>query len=698
MNRHTINLSLIALLAGVLFSFVAMSQPGSWVQTQGPSGGNITALAVTPAGTVLAGTEEGIHRSTDGGATWKWASATMTYRSVSALARDSSGAVFVGTGQGKIYRSTDDGVSWQDIPGTSSTSIIALCCKAPATLWLTRWNLGISRTTDNGAHWQALDSGLTDKFVLSLLVEDGGFALAGTMTGVFRTTSGGVVWAPNGLTGSSVYSLARHPGGNLFAATPVGIFRSTNNGDDWTKADNGAARSIVIDTSGLIITGMFSGEARRSTDGGTSWNSTPVSPTGVLTPVTLSPSGHLYAGSPGMGVYQSTDKGITWLPKRDGLAASIVSALLRAPDNSLYAGTDGSGLYRTTDGGTSWLFVPTTPGAYKVMSLALDDSGKILVGTWGYGLLRQSGTGGTWQTITYGYFYCVVTSPGGVILAANDVGKVLHSTDYGKTWSTDSVGNGPLLSVADGGDGYLYAGLFQQGLFRSSDNGKSWTAMNSGLSNPIVRGFLVRPGGVLFAGTDGGLFRTTDRGESWAPVTSGLFLVRSMLPIGANQIVGVGWRGVSFSSDGGASWGMVNAGLWPAEARSIAIDATGYLYAGTANAGVFKSSLTTSVDGHGESSVPAECSLRQNYPNPFNPTTGIRYSIAGSGGQGSGAIEVRLVVYDLFGREVAVLVDEKKAPGSYTVRFDGNGLASGVYFYRLQAEHFVETKKLLLMR
>jgi hypothetical protein len=96
--------------------------------------------------------------------------------------------------------------------------------------------------------------------------------------------------------------------------------------------------------------------------------------------------------------------------------------------------------------------------------------------------------------------------------------------------------------------------------------------------------------------------------------------------------------------------------------------------------------------------IPQGFSLHQNYPNPFNPTTGIRYSIAGSGGQGSGAIEVRLVVYDLFGREVAVLVDEKKAPGSYTVRFDGNGLASGVYFYRLQAEHFVETKKLLLMR
>jgi hypothetical protein len=56
------------------------------------------------------------------------------------------------------------------------------------------------------------------------------------------------------------------------------------------------------------------------------------------------------------------------------------------------------------------------------------------------------------------------------------------------------------------------------------------------------------------------------------------------------------------------------------------------------------------------------------------------------------------VVYDLLGREVAVLVDEKKAPGSYEVQFDGSGLASGVYFYRMQAGDFVQTKKLCLIK
>ena len=88
---------------------------------------------------------------------------------------------------------------------------------------------------------------------------------------------------------------------------------------------------------------------------------------------------------------------------------------------------------------------------------------------------------------------------------------------------------------------------------------------------------------------------------------------------------------------------------------------------------------------------PIRFLLDQNYPNPFNPETGIRYQVSGSS-------DVKLVVYDLVGREVAVLAKERKAPGSYEVQFDASGLASGVYLYRLTAGEFVETRKLLLLR
>jgi ligand-binding sensor domain-containing protein len=700
MNRNMLNPFVTVLCAGMLVQQSAISQPGSWVQTAGPAGGNVTALVVTQSGSVLAGTEEGVLRSTDGGASWIWSSTNMTYRSVSNFARDSSGGVLAATGAGSIYRSTNDGVSWQGIPGPEAGSIYGLCCRDTATLWVSAWGGGVRRTTDHGVHWQALDSGLTNKYVLSLLVENGGFALAGTVTGAFRTTNGGVVWdsAAHGLSGASVYSLARHGSGDLFAATSLGTFRSTNNGDIWTKADALPARSLVTDTTGLIIAGTFSGQSRRTTDGGTVWNSAPVSPTQTIVTLACSPSGAVYAGSGGMGVYRSTDKGGAWSPRRDGFVASIVTALLRAPDNSIYAATDGSGLFRTTDGGASWTIVPTTPDTYKFYSLAVDDSGKILAGTWGYGILRQPGTDPSWNPMVYGYFFCVATSPGGVILAGNDVGKVLHSTDYGKTWATDSVTDQGVFSVADGGDGFLYAGSNQKGVYRSSNSGKTWIQRNTGLANLSVRGFLVRQGGLLFACTDGGLFKTTDRGESWSSVVTGLTSLRSLLPIGANRIVAVGWKGVSFSPDGGTSWGLVNDGLWPADVRSIAIDAGGYLYAGLANAGVFKSVAATAVDGDIQPPVPAGCGLWQNYPNPFNASTIIGYTIAGTRHEALGTSWVNLSVYDMLGREVAVLVNEKKDAGAHEVRFDASDFASGIYFYRLNAGGFIQSKKFVLLR
>ncbi len=96
--------------------------------------------------------------------------------------------------------------------------------------------------------------------------------------------------------------------------------------------------------------------------------------------------------------------------------------------------------------------------------------------------------------------------------------------------------------------------------------------------------------------------------------------------------------------------------------------------------------------------------LYQNYPNPFNPATKIKFSVSSSpqtplltkeGGRGEA---MTLKVYDILGREVATLVNEKKEPGNYEVTFDGSKLSSGVYFYQLKSGQFVQTKKLLLIK
>ena len=83
--------------------------------------------------------------------------------------------------------------------------------------------------------------------------------------------------------------------------------------------------------------------------------------------------------------------------------------------------------------------------------------------------------------------------------------------------------------------------------------------------------------------------------------------------------------------------------------------------------------------------------LYQNFPQPFNPTTTIKYQIAN-------IRFVKLKVYDVLGNEIATLVEAEKSAGNYEVEFDGTGLPSGIYFYKLQAGNFVETKKMLLLK
>ena len=92
-----------------------------------------------------------------------------------------------------------------------------------------------------------------------------------------------------------------------------------------------------------------------------------------------------------------------------------------------------------------------------------------------------------------------------------------------------------------------------------------------------------------------------------------------------------------------------------------------------------------------EPAVNTSLYLSQNYPNPFNPTTQLRFSIRESG-------FVQLTVFDILGREVARPVNERLAAGQYTVTFNASGLASGVYFYRLQAGHFVESNRMLVLK
>jgi hypothetical protein len=199
----------------------------------------------------------------------------------------------------------------------------------------------------------------------------------------------------------------------------------------------------------------------------------------------------------------------------------------------------------------------------------------------------------------------------------------------------------------------LFAGTFGGGAFLSTNNGTSWTAVNTGLTSNVVKSLAVSDTN-LFAGTLGG--------------------------------------GVFLSTNKGTTWAAVNAGMTYTDINSVAVLNTN-VYAGTLARGVWRRPLAEMITSVEMLSVdaPTDFSLSQNYPNPFNPATAIQFSLPSKS-------FVSLKVFDVTGRELAILVSEELPAGTYLQRWNAACLASGAYFYRLQAGSFNETKRLVLLR
>ncbi|MCZ6774902.1 MAG: T9SS type A sorting domain-containing protein, partial [Ignavibacteria bacterium] len=200
--------------------------------------------------------------------------------------------------------------------------------------------------------------------------------------------------------------------------------------------------------------------------------------------------------------------------------------------------------------------------------------------------------------------------------------------------------------------------------------------------------------------TINGIYKSTDAGMSWTlKTTSGVQVAFNNFSIAGARVWSLhgvpdpftGYRRMKHSTDLGETWTLQPLAIpeaptgvsFASQTDGWAITARTILHTTTGGVTSVVSPLTLDR--------PATFRLEQNYPNPFNPSTTIRYQLPKD-------VYVTLKVYNLLGQEVATLVNEEKGAGSYHVEFDGEGLASGMYLYRIQAGDFVDTKRLLLLK
>jgi photosystem II stability/assembly factor-like uncharacterized protein len=693
-NYSIVLTSLVYILVGTNTAF------SQWVQTNSFYGGYFTSFAVYNT-TIFAGAYgDGLFFSTNNGASWtKTNLDDGTWINALAVSPNGTGNVniFVGANGGAVGEkkgvilSTDNGRTWTEATtGLTNTNVTALAVLSNRTggtdLFAATNGGGLFRSSDNGTSWTESDSGLGHPYIATLIVSGTNIFAGANYGGVFVSTNNGTNWSlvGSGLTNDHITALTvSEDGTSLFAGTDGGgVFLSTNNGAYWTSASSGLTNSHVraLVVSGKnIFAGTDGGGVFLSTDNGTTWN--PVN-TGLNFPYVRAfgvvPNGtagiNIFAGTWGNGIFLSTNNGANWTSVNSGLICRCVNTLA-AYDSNIFVGTNGCGAFESTDDGASWSQINggvTFPNVYALGVVPNDHGGKNLVAGSG-GIFLSSDNGSSWILTTPNYrpgdvhaFAMLRSESGETKIFAGDnnmdnpnahVVQIYLSKDEGFTWVQFGVDiNASRVNALAVSDTNLFVGTDNRGIFLTADGGMTWTPRNNGLTDACINALTV------FTDSAGNV-------SIFAATNSGIFV----------------------STDNGLSWNLAYADPVSTQAQALAICRRDML-AG-ASAKVWKrplSEMVTAVETKGNNFL-TQFSLSQNYPNPFNPSTNISFTILSKS-------FVSLKVFDALGREVSVIISEELSAGSYLRSWNAQGMASGIYFCRLQASSFTETKKLVLLR
>jgi hypothetical protein len=697
---RTLATAFVLTLLTVVVSGAARAQ---WVQTNGPYGCSVSSLVVNGTD-VFAGTEYGIYHSTDDGASWYTSNNGLTHSSINAIAKVDAN-IFVGTGGGGVFLSTNNGVNWTAVNnGLPSGDFAATAFAVSGTnLFVCASPWGIFRSTNNGSSWVPVD-GLTSEYI-SALVTSGTNILAATADGqgVFRSTDNGSSWMPanNGLPYGGYYFSHLAASGTNLLASGGGVFRSTNNGESWTAANAPFSNvTVMVQVDSELFAGTHEG-IYRSTDSGESWTQNGLA--GRLVSSLVHTSTNLFVGT-SAGVFRSNDNSANWTPVNNGLMSTVNA--LAVIDSILFAGIN-DGVFRSSNNGANWILNDSGLVGLNISSLAVSDT-DLFAGTDFNGVFHSTNYGLSWTAINNGLpigFSGNALAVSGMNLFAGTRSSsgqgIYHSTDNGTTWIQTAVNWQCVRALAINGT-TIFAGLHgfdgrmpvPHGVKVSTNNGSTWAY--HGLDTFFIDAFGVSGTSVFAGGMRSGIFLSTDNGANWAMTGLNTYSISAFVVSGTNIFVAANdtaGDGIYLSTNNGTSWTEVSTGLPTTTAvHKLAVSGTD-LIAGTYGGGVWQRPLSEMITDVQLSrhELPIAYSLHQNYPNPFNPSTTISYQLPRQS-------HVTLKVFDVLGREVATLVNAIEPPGFKSINFNSNGLSTGVYYYRLQASSYVDTKKLVLTR
>jgi len=379
----------------------------------------------------------------------------------------------------------------------------------------------------------------------------------------------------------------------------------------------------------------------------------------------------------------------------------------------VYAGTSGTirSIYKTTNYGTSWDTV-LSGGVTNFLFIACDSGNTVCAANGSNGLMKSTNNGANWTNISSSTFnnknvQSVVCGKSGYVYVGTITGGIFRSTDNGTTFPDNTLTTLTIVTLAV--DKYnsniIYAGASSgsppnYGFYRSTDAGTTWS---SNLNPLNIWGIVQKPWGIFTITTSSPYpyDKSTNGGLNWTTVSNLPGAMRGItLDLPDNYVYTSGNGGVFRSTNDGTSF--TNWDLTYSANQIVNVSNRIFVaVSGTTNGGVYWRSYPLGIKQI-NNNVPENFALYQNYPNPFNPNTKIRFSLP-SPSEG-GVQAVKLVIYDVLGREVTSLIPplwggkEGLQPGTYEAEWDASYYPSGVYFYMLAAGDYTETKKMIMVK